>query len=136
MAKQVKQELDLESTPTMESESPAECHEEPVAPAVPAAPAMPAAPAASTAPKKPAEPIEPKGTLVVDLTPKPVPVEAKSFSHSLSSQKKVTTDTGNDTQKGITRKGLGGKALGATSIEPMAAKKPVEAVRARGRDDA
>ena len=36
--------------------------------------------------------MEPKGTLVVDLTPKPVPVEAKSFSHSLSSQKKVTTE--------------------------------------------
>lgn len=111
----------------MESESPAERHEEP---AMPAMPAMPAAP------KKSAEPIEPKGTLVVDLTPKPVPVEAKSFSHSLSSQKKVTTETCSDTQKGITRKGLGGKALGATSIEPMAAKKPVEAVRARGRGDA
>ena len=105
----------------MESESPAERHEEP---AMPAMPAMPAAP------KKSAEPIEPKGTLVVDLTPKPVPVEAKSFSHSLSSQKKVTTETCSDTQKGITRKGLGGKALGATSIEP------VEAVRARGRGDA
>lgn len=48
---------------------------------------MPAMPAV---PKEPKEPKEPKGTLVVDLEPRAVPVEAKSsLSHSLSSQKKV-----------------------------------------------
>lgn len=46
-------------------------------------------------------------------------------------QKKVKFVDVNDSQKGITRKGLGGKKIGVnTTIEPMAEKKPVaETVR-------
>ena len=74
----------------MESESPSEHHEEPARASSPVVSPMSPMPAMPAMPAVPKEPKEPKGTLVVDLEPRAVPVEAKSsLSHSLSSQKKV-----------------------------------------------
>lgn len=86
LSKLVKQELDLDSTPTMEGgdTTPEEASEPVVEEAKPA-------PAKVTPVIEPKEPREPKGSLVVDLSAKTsAPLESKAtFTHSLTSQKKV-----------------------------------------------
>ena len=85
----VKQELDLDSTPTMEGgdATPEETSEPVVEESKPA----PAKVTPVIEPKEPREPREPKGSLVVDLSAKTsAPLESKAtFTHSLTSQKKV-----------------------------------------------
>ena len=86
LSKLVKQELDLDSTPTMEGgdATPEETSEPVVEEPKPA-------PAKVTPVIEPKEPREPKGSLVVDLSAKTsAPLESKAtFTHSLTSQKKV-----------------------------------------------
>ena len=86
LSKLVKQELDLDSTPTMEGgdATPEETSEPVVEEPKPA-------PAKVTPVIEPREPREPKGSLVVDLSAKTsAPLESKAtFTHSLTSQKKV-----------------------------------------------
>ena len=86
LSKLVKQELDLDSTPTMEGgdATPEETSEPVVEDPKPA-------PAKVTPVIEPREPREPKGSLVVDLSAKTsAPLESKAtFTHSLTSQKKV-----------------------------------------------
>ena len=86
LSKLVKQELDLDSTPTMEGgdATPEETSEPVVEDPKPA-------PAKVTPMIEPKEPREPKGSLVVDLSAKTsAPLESKAtFTHSLTSQKKV-----------------------------------------------
>lgn len=86
LSKLVKQELDLDSTPTMEGgdATPEETSEPVVEDPKPA-------PAKVTPVIEPKEPREPKGSLVVDLSAKTsAPLESKAtFTHSLTSQKKV-----------------------------------------------
>lgn len=89
LSKLVKQELDLDSTPTMEGgdATPEETSEPVVEDPKPA----PAKVTPVIEPKEPREPREPKGSLVVDLSAKTsAPLESKAtFTHSLTSQKKV-----------------------------------------------
>lgn len=89
LSKLVKQELDLDSTPTMEGgdATPEETSEPVVEEPKPA----PAKVTPVIEPKEPREPREPKGSLVVDLSAKTsAPLESKAtFTHSLTSQKKV-----------------------------------------------
>lgn len=89
LSKLVKQELDLDSTPTMEGgdATPEETSEPVVEEPKPA----PAKVTPMIEPKEPKEPREPKGSLVVDLSAKTsAPLESKAtFTHSLTSQKKV-----------------------------------------------
>lgn len=89
LSKLVKQELDLDSTPTMEGgdATPEETSEPVVEEPKPA----PAKVTPVIEPKEPKEPREPKGSLVVDLSAKTsAPLESKAtFTHSLTSQKKV-----------------------------------------------
>ena len=89
LSKLVKQELDLDSTPTMEGgDATPEKTSEPVVEEPKPAPAK-VTPVIE--PKEPREPREPKGSLVVDLSAKTsAPLESKAtFTHSLTSQKKV-----------------------------------------------
>ena len=86
LSKLVKQELDLDSTPTMEGgDATPEKTSEPVVEEPKPAPAK------VTPVIEPREPREPKGSLVVDLSAKTsAPLESKAtFTHSLTSQKKV-----------------------------------------------
>ena len=89
LSKLVKQELDLDSTPTMEGgdATPEETSEPVVEEPKPA----PAKVTPVIEPREPREPREPKGSLVVDLSAKTsTPLESKAtFTHSLTSQKKV-----------------------------------------------
>lgn len=89
LSKLVKQELDLDSTPTMEGgdATPEETSEPVVEEPKPA----PAKVTPVIEPREPREPREPKGSLVVDLSAKTsAPLESKAtFTHSLTSQKKV-----------------------------------------------
>lgn len=89
LSKLVKQELDLDSTPTMEGgdATPEETSEPVVEDPKPA----PAKVTPVIEPREPREPREPKGSLVVDLSAKTsAPLESKAtFTHSLTSQKKV-----------------------------------------------
>ena len=89
LSKLVKQELDLDSTPTMEGgdATPEETSEPVVEESKPA----PAKVTPVIEPKEAKEPREPKGSLVVDLSAKTsAPLESKAtFTHSLTSQKKV-----------------------------------------------
>lgn len=83
LSKLVKQELDLDSTPTMEGGD-----------ATPEETSEPVVEEPKPAPAKVTpviEPREPKGSLVVDLSAKTsAPLESKAtFTHSLTSQKKV-----------------------------------------------
>lgn len=140
LAKLVKQELNLDNTPTIESDStPKETVPEP--PAAPQETSPRPAPAAVPVvigSSSPAVSSPSKGLLVVEnLASKPssASVCSTSFSHTQSGQssfllhedKPSLASGGNSLakKKPALRRGLGGKKLGATAtIEPIAAAKP------------
>lgn len=143
LAKLVKQELNLDSTPTIESDStPKETVPEP--PAAPQETSPRPAPAAVPVvigSSSPAVSSPSKGLLIVEnLASKPSTASVcfTSFSHTQSGQsgqssfllhedKPSLASSGNSLakKKPALRRGLGGKKLGATAtIEPIAAAKP------------
>lgn len=146
LAKLVKQELNLDNTPTIESDStPRETVPEP--PAAPQETSPRPAPAAVPVvigSSSPAVSSPPKGLLIVEnLASKPSTASVcfTSFSHTQSGQsgqsgqssfllhedKPSLASSGNalSKKKPALRRGLGGKKLGATAtIEPIAAAKP------------
>ena len=140
LAKLVKQELNLDNTPTIESDStPRETvPEPPVAPQETSPRPAPAAVPVVIGSSSPAVSSPPKGLLIVEnLASKPSTASVcfTSFSHTQSGQssfllhedKPSLASSGNALakKKPALRRGLGGKKLGATAtIEPIAAAKP------------
>ena len=117
LAKQVKQELNLDSTPTIDSD---ETHKEAEEPVVPKSPSIPVVSASQSSPKS-------RGTLSVDVVSSKPSTPSSSFSLT---EEKTSLSSGGVShlkKKPLLRKGLGGKKLSSTaSVEPMAVAKPVE----------
>lgn len=140
LAKLVKQELDLDNTPTIESDStPKETVSEPPASPKEASPrAAPSSVPVVIESSSPAVSTQPKGLLVVEnvaLKPSAASVCFTSLPHSQSVQSSVllheekpslaSSGSSLAKKKPVLRRGLGGKKLGATAtIEPIAAAKP------------
>lgn len=140
LAKLVKQELNLDNTPTIESDStPRETvPEPPTAPQETSPRPAPAAVPVVIGSSSPTVSSPPKGLLIVEnLASKPSTASVcfTSFSHTQSGQssfllhedKPSLASSGNalSKKKPALRRGLGGKKLGATAtIEPIAAAKP------------
>ncbi|CBK20366.2 uncharacterized protein [Blastocystis hominis] len=130
LAKQVKQELNLESTPTIDSDStPKETVPEPPAEPQETSPRpAPAAVPVVIGSSSPAVSSPPKGLLVVEnVASKPSAASSGQGSFLLHEDKPSLASSGNSLakKKPALRRGLGGKKLGATAtIEPIAAAKP------------